>query len=104
VVYKYLFKKINMTTADTIKYRDSVELEYYLIESEIDYISELSGKKVYGIEIIKNLGGGCFEEAAIINYSCSKINANSALNVISKNEVTPVGLPYVLEDIASMQL
>jgi hypothetical protein len=101
MVNKYLFRKINMTAAGMSKNEQTIELEYYLIESEIDYVSELSGKKVYGIGIIKNLGNGCFEEAMVRNYSCSKNNVSSVLSVISNNEVTPTGLTYVLEDIVS---
>lgn len=104
MINKYLFKKINMTAAGMSENEQTIELEYYLIESEIDYTPELSGKKVYGIGITKNLGNGCFEEAVVRNYSCSKSSANTVLSVISNNEVTPTGLTYVLEDIVSTDL
>ena len=98
---KYLVKKLRLVSSDMPDAGSSLELEYYLIESELDYIPELYGKKVYGVGVVKKLADGCFEEAVVSNLFCNKNNVSQVVNKLCENVVTPISLRYVIEDMIS---
>ena len=102
MITKHLVKKLKLTDEDFANPVSSVELEYYLIESEVDYIPELADKKVYGVSVVKKLGETCLEEEIIKNYSSCIQSTKHILQKLHDNLVTPVSLQYVLEDMACM--
>lgn len=79
--------------------REKIELEYYLLESEVRDLEELSGKIAYGIEIIKNPTNGMIEKETVKNLFCCKESVKQLLEKFANNAVTPIGLFYVLDDI-----
>ncbi len=76
-----------------------MKLEYYLTETCMDDMDELSGQKVYGIEIVKRVEGLSNEKNSVINLSCCKESTMGILDKLITNSVTPVGLPFILDDM-----
>jgi hypothetical protein len=76
-----------------------IKLEYYLLESETDEFDDLKGKKIFGIEVVKKMQGLEDEVKSYKDLSCCEENAQYILNKLAINSVTPLGLPYVLDDI-----
>jgi hypothetical protein len=96
---KYLQKKIALDGVECVtEVKGAIELEYYLIESEIENSSEFTGKKAFGIEIIKKVENG-FEVETIKNLSFCKENTIKMLDKLAENTVTPTGLTYVIDDM-----
>lgn len=78
-------------------------LEYYLVESDA-HGSEygLMSSKVYGIEIVKkesDSSNARIESELVRNVSCCRESARMILNKLAINSVTPVGLPFILDDL-----
>lgn len=100
MISRCLEKKIELVPEEgPLGLKGSIELEYYLIESEVNYIEELKGKKVYGIEIVKKSDGKPEERQIIRNIFCSRENTKYILEKLAYNSVTPIELPYILDDI-----
>lgn len=84
---------------------NAFKLEYYLVESENSEIHEYGpeldseSERVFGIEVVKRENSGKMESKLICNYSNSKKNAMDILNKMAENTVTPVSLPFVLDDL-----
>ena len=78
--------------------KDTIVLEYYIFESELNNAEEFIGKKSYGIEIVKTTNGKFIEMECIKNYSTFKEGTLEFLDKLARNSVTPVGLPYVFDD------
>lgn len=76
-----------------------IKLEYYLLESEMDEIGDLRGKKIFGIEVVKKMQGLEDEIKSYKDLSCCEESTQYILNKLAINSVTPLGLPYVLDDI-----
>lgn len=76
-----------------------IELEYYLLESEMVDYEEMGGAKVYGLEIVKRVNETLVEEEIVENFSCCKENVKEILNKLARNAVTPMGLPFILDDM-----
>ncbi len=97
---KYLEKKIEiLTNEDSGDLKQNMELEYYLIESDINGFDGISEEKVYGIEIIKKMEEERYECEMVKNYSCCADSVKSVLKKLASNTVTPVGLPFILDDL-----
>ena len=79
-----------------------IKLEYYLLESKLEEIEELNGEKVFGIEVIKKVQGINDEVMSFKDFSCNFEVTKRILNTLANNSVTPIGLPYVLEDIMGL--
>ncbi|MEG6611745.1 DUF6514 family protein [Pseudoclostridium thermosuccinogenes] len=77
----------------------SIKLEYYILENEISDMDELTGKIAYGIEIVKKVDGKNDEVSTVKNLSCCKESVIRILDKLACNTVTPVGMPYVLDDM-----
>lgn len=78
-----------------------MKLEYYLTEftqEETDDV-ELSGRKHYGIEIVKKVNGINDEIQAVRSISCDIENTKAIFAKISENTVTPVSMMEILDDI-----
>ena len=79
-----------------------MELQYYLLESEITIEGELRGTKTYGVGIIKKMQQECSEARVVEDFSCSLARTKEILNLLVRNSVTPISLYDVLEDIAGL--
>ncbi len=82
-----------------IELKDSMKLEYYLLESILENYDELNGKATFGIEVIKKHGESVLECSKIENIFCSKEDTQNLLNMFARNSVTPVSMKYVLDDM-----
>lgn len=97
---KFLEKKIEITNEECLTVSEGFfELEYYLLESEINEIEDLAGQKVYGIEIVKRVNQIETENGTIKNFSCCKESTVKVLSKLADNTVTPVGLAFVMDDM-----
>ena len=99
---------INKTLERTVKLipedkywglKESFDLEYYLLESEIKGFDELEGKKAYGFEIVKKPTKGKSESCSVTNFSCCKESTSRVLNSLAESTVTPISLHFILDDI-----
>ena len=97
---RYLEKKLEFTTDEAILGRKiPIELEYYLIESNInDYNYDL-GEKEYGIEIVKKIDDSKFESEMLKAISPCIEDTRKLLNKLANNTVTPIEMPFVMDDI-----
>ena len=96
---KRLEKRLHLIPDEGTEFTNEFELCYYLVESEVDYIRELEGKKVYGIEIVKKDSDGTHESELIRNISCSKESTEKLLVKLFNNSVTPVTMPCIIDDL-----
>lgn len=84
---------------DSYEYELPLELEYYLLESVINYNDELRGKKVYGLGIAKKINEICYEEKTVRNFSCNVDETRKVIDILADNEVTPMTLDFILDDL-----
>ncbi|MDP4182956.1 MAG: DUF6514 family protein [Bacillota bacterium] len=97
---KYLQQKIDIDSNENCEVtKGKIELEYYILESESSQWDLNLGDKVYGIEIIKKTEEKNIESEFVRNLSNHMDNVKSILDKMVKNSVTPVGLPFVLDDL-----
>jgi hypothetical protein len=75
------------------------EIEYYMTEGICTDEGELKGQRVFGLGIIKKNSRMDVEEASIQNLSCCREYTEKMMEKLYINRVTPVGLPYVIDDI-----
>jgi len=99
MVTKYLKRKIVLNGNEDYSYDIPMTLEYYLLESFLEYRNELAGQKVYGVSVIKKFDDNCLEEDSITNYSCCINKTNELVNKLADNAVTPMTLAAVIDDI-----
>jgi len=100
MISRCLEKKVELIPdEELVEMKNSIELEYYLVESEISDLDELKGEKVYGIEIVKKAIDMPVERQVVRNLSCCRESARSMLDKLAYNTVTPVELPFILDDI-----
>jgi hypothetical protein len=97
---KYLEKKVQVLPSESVVgYRSSMELEYYLTESDNFKIEDTNENSVFGIEIIKKVDDIDVEVETIKNFSCCREETKHIVEKLADNLVTPVGLYFVLDDI-----
>lgn len=97
MICKHLERKISFFTEEIDEgYGYDFDLEYYLVESEEKV--EDNEMVVYGLEIIKKYGEKT-ESKMIRNYSSSMENVRKLISELADHTVTPVSLPFVLDDI-----
>lgn len=100
MLIKYLENKVELEPIDCLTVaKEPVELEYYLIESEINGEEELDGKTVFGIEIVKRVNDIRVESSIIKDVSCLREDTLRILRIMARNTVTPISLPFIIEDI-----
>jgi hypothetical protein len=100
MICKYLEKKVSFFTEEIDKEdKYDFDLEYYLIES--NERNEGDESTVYGLEIIKRAGENT-ESKLIRNYSNSIKATRQLIKQLAYNTVTPVSLPFVIDDILGM--
>lgn len=79
-----------------------IDLQYYLLESELSIEEELKGIKTYGVGIIKKTQEECTEAKFVEALSCCLASTKEVLSLLVRNSVTPVSLHDVLEDIVGV--
>ncbi len=100
MVSKYLEKRVELLPDSSLnEFEKPFILEYFLLESEENDYEELKGEKVYGIEIIKFISDTEVERSTVTNLSYNKEFAGNILNKLVYNTVTPVSVPFILDDI-----
>lgn len=99
MISKFLEKKIEILVAENSGITgNTLELEYYLVESDNDMPEDMDTDKGYGVEIVKKEFGLTKESKMIKNIFCSRKTAEELLILLADNSVTPVTLPYILDD------
>ncbi len=97
---KYLEKRIELLPDEKSKNLEkSIELEYYLLESDNSDTEESYSETVYGIEIVKLIEDKKVESGIVRNLSNCKKSTEFILNKLADNTVTPVGMPFILDDM-----
>lgn len=101
MISKFLEKRIEIITQEiTDDPGNPLELEYYLVECDLskEEESNVTGKG-YGIEIIKKKNGDLMESIIMRNIYCSREKSKDFIKKMAENTVTPVSLPYILDDL-----
>lgn len=104
MISKFLEKRIEIIPQEiTEDPGNPLELEYYLVEcdSKEEYNEPQKG---YGIEIIKKDNGKVLESILIRNIYSRRENSESLIRKLFVNSVTPVSLPYVLDDLLGVSM
>ena len=100
MVSKYLEKRVEIIPdGDMGNTGVPLELEYYLVESDVDMTEDIPEEKTYGIEIVKKTENRNIENEMIRNLCYNKGCAMDILNKLVYNTVTPVELPFVIDDL-----
>lgn len=99
MISKFLEKRIELIPQEiTEDLGNPLELEYYLVEYDSkEECNEI--QKGYGIEIIKKNNGKVTESILIRNVYATREKSESLIKKLFVNSVTPVSLPYVLDDL-----
>jgi hypothetical protein len=97
---KFLEKKVEIILDGfSPKEENSLELEYYLLESDCAGDEEKGFQKAYGVEIVKKHKGLLNERKKFENVSCSRQTTQNLVELLAANTVTPSTLPYILDDL-----
>jgi len=101
MVNKYFKKRMDVSMKDYfMDFEEPISLEYYLLEyEENDNNSEFGACTGYGVEVVKILKNEPVESNSFNNITHCKETAVDIINVLARNTVTPVELPYVLDNI-----
>ena len=76
-----------------------MELEYYLLESEINESETEETRNAYGIEIVKKSEDDTVEVQRYDDVCFTKEKTIGLIELLAKNAVTPVTFPYILDDL-----
>ena len=97
---KCLEKKVQLTQEGNHGSEgNNIELEYYLLESEVQDDKDILGDMAYGIEIVKTVTSIKVEKEVIRNVSCCRESVAKILDMLATNTVTPIGLPFIMDDL-----
>lgn len=100
MISKFLEKRIEIIPQEiTEEPGNPLELEYYLVECDSMEEECSEAQKGYGIEIIKKDNGKVLESILINNIYTKREKSESLIRKLFINSVTPVSLPYVLDDL-----
>jgi len=89
--------KVECEIPDSV-HNSKFELEYYLLENDITDL-DTEDQKSYGVEIVKRLSDGSTETKRFENIYTCKEKVLDLIGKLAANTVTPVSLPYILEDL-----
>ena len=78
---------------------NALELEYYLVESDPDRENTAPEERGYGIQIIKKESGVACESVMLRDIHPSRETAEKLVKLMADNTVTPVTLPYIIDDM-----
>jgi hypothetical protein len=99
---RMLEKSVNMgKNSEGAENLCSFELEYYLLESVMDHDDHECTRTVYGIEILKRMYDGSIENKKFEDIYTDKGKTRELISVLAANTVTPITLPYILDDLLS---
>ena len=87
---KYLEKSAKIEEGN----EKTLELNYYILENE-----NVLNNRVYGIEIEKKIGNGHYERFLINDLYPNIQDVKNTVDKLAQNTVTPVALPFIIEDI-----
>lgn len=97
MICRFLEKRLEILERENSEISgNDLELEYYLIESEQ---AEFQTEKEYGVEIVEKVEGCVVESKMYRNVFTSRDSALDLVKRLADLTVTPVTLPYVLDDI-----
>jgi hypothetical protein len=100
IMKKRLKDKITLSpNENAINTENNINLEYYILESETEESNVFFGIRYYGVEIVKKHNQLEIEKNSIYNVCCNENNAHNLLNRLIVNKVTPIELPFVLDNI-----
>lgn len=94
---RFLEKKIEIEVQEIPG--NTLELEYYLTESETACGSEIAGDREYGIQIVKRENGASIESIIFKDVFPVREDMRELIRRMAENTVTPVTLPYIIDDI-----
>jgi hypothetical protein len=106
VLYLQEHREITPAYDDPAQASKKITLDYYLMENEVGYEIYNSGKARaetvrgagYGIRITK-AEGAAFEEISAPDITVEQTRARRLIRLLADNDVTPCGLPDVLEEL-----
>lgn len=78
---------------------NKMELEYYLLISETDDIETDVIHKTYGVEIVMKVKGLSSESKILENIHTDMERMKKLIGLLADNTVTPVTLPYIVDDL-----
>lgn len=100
MVSKFLEKRVEVEFEGfSQRMGNSLELEYYLLESEYSDIGESETQKTYGVEIVEKHQGILNERKQFENIFSNREKTKSLVELLAENTVTPSSLPYILDDL-----
>lgn len=103
MVNKFLEKRVEVEFEGVYQRQgNSLELEYYLLESEYADIGEREIQKIYGVEIVKKHQGILNERKQFENIFSNREKTKNLVDLLAENTVTPSALPYILDDLLGM--
>lgn len=103
MVSKFLEKRVEIECSESgYQTGNTLELEYYLLESMNDCIDNNGIQKTYGVEIKKKQQGILGESSYFENVFPSREKTMSLIELLAKQTVTPSTLEYVMDDLLGM--
>lgn len=99
MVSKFFEKYVKIECGESDNMQQNLELEYYLIESSSDGIYDKEICKTYGVEIVKKQKGSDDESRHFDNIFICRDQTKSLLELLAEHTVTPLTLPYILDDM-----
>jgi len=105
MVNKQFKKKIELTKEDLQNCSgDAMSFEYYLLEcNNTDNDCDFGNITGYGVEIVKIVKDKPVESKSVNNITMCKKTAVEIIDMLAKNVVTPVELPYILDDMVGVK-
>lgn len=100
MIKKHLKRKLVLENTERENLYDFFcELNYYMLESDLSDDYNAGSGKVYGIGVSRKIDKISSEEKNIEVYSMDRSKTSNMIDFLADNEVTPVSLEYVLEDM-----
>lgn len=75
-------------------------IDYYLVENDQSYVNENNHLYQYGVCVSKKNSNLELEESMANYLSDSKSDIQQLIEILCKNQVTPITLPDVLNDLS----
>ena len=97
MISKFLEKRIEIIPQE-IKdgLGNPMELEYYLVECNSEFNE---AEKGFGVEIIMKNKGIVSESIMVSDIFTTREHSEDLIRKLFENSVTPVSLPYILDDM-----
>jgi len=96
---KFLEKRVTLDLEDENRNTGSIQLEYYLLESKLNESETEEPRNAYGIEIVKKSQEESIEIQRYNDICFTREKIRGLIELLAKNTVTPVSLPYILDDL-----